>query len=38
MGEHFGDSGKGFIRVNLAATKSVIKQFLINIQKVLKDK
>ena len=38
MGEHFGDSGKGFIRVNLAAPKSVIEQFLVNVHKVLKDK
>lgn len=37
MGEHFGDSGKGFIRVNLATPKSIIEQFLINIEKVLKD-
>ena len=38
MGEHFGNSGKGFIRVNLAAPKSVIEQFLIKIQKILKNK
>ena len=38
MGEHFGNSGKGFIRVNLEIPKSVIEQFLIKIQKVLKNK
>lgn len=37
MGEHFGDSGKGFIRVNLGAPKSIIEKFLVNIEKVLKD-
>lgn len=37
MGEHFGESGKGFIRLNLATSKKNIEKFLINIEKVLKE-
>lgn len=37
MGEHFGNLGKGFIRVNLATPKSNIEQFLININRILKE-
>lgn len=35
MGEHFGESGKGFIRVNLATPKSNIEKFLQGLDKVL---
>ena len=37
MGEHFGKSGKGFIRVNLATSRLNIEKFLNNICRVLKN-
>lgn len=37
MGEHFGKTGKGFIRVNLATSRFNIEKFLNSIGKVLKN-
>lgn len=38
MGSHFGKSGEGFIRVNLATPKENIVKFLINLKKILEYK
>lgn len=38
MGSHFGKSGEGFIRVNLATPKENIVKFLENLEKVLEYK